>query len=391
MRKMIRRPLVILVCLALLVSAAIEWLPYPWFPFANLSSSSPTSLGRPSLAVPTSTPLPTATPIVTYSRPNFQTGVIFPQWGAAGYGEADPNWRTGLTEIQQQTAARWVEMDVNFVQDAYNSTQVEADPATTPTPDNVRQGIIRAHNLGDHVFLVPLITLRHPTSQGSRWSGDMRCYTLCSLWFASYFKTYLPYLHVAQEMSVEQVSLGTEYGYVELASPDLWSQFIAKVHAVYNGKLTYDVNFTTFQSHGVTLPAWFRDPHLSSIGVSAYFSLIDRPARVPPSQIPALWKKRVQSWLDQISIAMGKPVLVAEIGYRNSADALYDPFASATGAPPDPEEQAGAYEAALEDLIKGGDRHVQGIYFWAWSQPPFAPNNLPAAAVLHQWYTSPLA
>jgi hypothetical protein len=387
MRKMIRRPLVILVCLALLVSAAIQWLPAQWLPFGEASPLTSASTGHPVSRMPTATD----TPIVTYSRPDFQTGVVFPQWGASGYSDADPDWSAGLAEIRQQTAARWIQLDINFVQDTSTSNTIEADSAKTPTPESVRQGIIQAHNHGEQVFMSPLITLRHPTPQGSYWAGDIHCYSLCSQWFASYLNAYLPYLRVAQETSVEQVSLGTEYGYIELASPSLWTQFIAQVHSVYTGKLTYDVNFTTIEAHGVRLADWMRDPLLSSIGISAYWSLVDQPIRVAPNQMPALWKKRVESWLDQISIAMGKPVLIAEIGYRNSADALYDPYASVTDAPPDPQEQAGAYAAALEDVIEGGDRHIQGIYFWAWSQPPFAPNNLPAAAVLHQWYMSPLA
>jgi hypothetical protein len=68
---------------------------------------------------------------------------------------------------------------------------------------------------------------------------------------------------------------------------------------------------------------------------------------------------------------------------------LYDPYLHSTSAAPDPEEQAAAYNAAVQDSV--ADPWITGIYFWAWSLPPFEPNWLPAAQVLHNWYNSPAA
>jgi hypothetical protein len=81
---------------------------------------------------------------------------------------------------------------------------------------------------------------------------------------------------------------------------------------------------------------------------------------------------------------IGKPVLLSEIGYRNSTDSLYTPWAAKTPAAPDPQEQAAAYNAALENSMD--DPFIEGIYFWAWSYPIFQPNNLPAAHMLLRWY-----
>ena len=58
-----------------------------------------------------------------------------------------------------------------------------------------------------------------------------------------------------------------------------------------------------------------------------------------------------------------------------------------TGAPPDPQLQAGAYEGALRSAL--GDPHIVGTFFYAWGNPPWAPDNLPAAEVLRSVYNSP--
>ncbi|HEV2474861.1 MAG TPA: hypothetical protein VGT44_01445 [Ktedonobacteraceae bacterium] len=33
------------------------------------------------------------------------------------------------------------------------------------------------------------------------------------------------------------------------------------------------------------------------------------------------------------------------------------------------------------------DMHINGVFIWAWSFPPFAPNGKPAAQVLRQWFS----
>src|SRR5260370_24648523 len=49
-------------------------------------------------------------------RADFQTGVIFPQWGSIAYSAEDKHWQAGLHEIQQQTAAQWIGLAINLYQ-----------------------------------------------------------------------------------------------------------------------------------------------------------------------------------------------------------------------------------------------------------------------------------
>lgn len=384
-----RRQLSILLVASLLVgSVAIEWLLFTGQPPAPAAVNSLLG-GRNVVAAATLTPTYAPTPSV-YARPAFQAGVAFPQWGVEAYSPANRNYGLGLQEIHYQTGARWVELPITLEQDDYRSTVVKTGNET-PTPTSVMQGIEAAHRLGLHVFLTVMITLRQPTPWHSQWSGDIQCqtYTACSAWLTSYWQAIRPYLVVAQQASAEQFAIATELSNVQWAAGSLWTALLSRAVRVYSGRLVATVNFSSIVAHDTDLPAWMHDPRLYAIGVSSYFSLIDAPARVAAPQMSVLFAVRVQAPLDALARAFHKPVLISEIGYRNSADALYHPYAATTSAPADPSEQAAIYRTAAEAAIS--DPLIAGIYFWAWSLKPFAPNNLPAAAALRQVYTSPLA
>src|SRR5437660_69037 len=100
------------------------------------------------------------------------------------------------------------------------------------------------------------------------------------------------------------------------------------------------------------LPTWLSSPLLQSLGVSTYFPLIDNPRRVDAREAVNLWHDRVQGWLDALAISTQKPVIITEIGYRNTSDAGYKPFYYASTAPRDDAEQAILYNAALENVAQ---------------------------------------
>ena len=100
--------------------------------------------------------------------------------------------------------------------------------------------------------------------------------------------------------------------------------------------------------------------------------------------VPALWRKNVGYYLDAIAVHLHKPLLISEIGYRNTADALYHPGQVNSKAPVDDMQQASAFSAALMNSV--ADKHIVGIFVWGWSVPTFQPNWKPAAQVLNYWY-----
>jgi hypothetical protein len=289
----------------------------------------------------------------------FQMGIAFPEWSPAGYGAGDQQWLSELPRMRAQTSACWVEMPVLFHQTSFNATVVTTGTGT-PSLSSFRYGIRFAHAEGLHVFVTFLLQ-----SGGSNsWAGAIQftTYTQEQAWFTSYWQTIRPYLQVAQQEGTEQLALGTEEEWLQENAPaDLWNTLITSVSSVYSGTLTYDINWTSL---AMNIPTWMHNSALKMIGVSAYVPLVDTAERVDPQRISSLWAAMVRQQLDTFALELGEPVFISEIGYRDSSDALYQPWVTQTSAPTDPVEQAAACSAVLANVFS--DKSILGSFFWGW-------------------------
>ena len=312
----------------------------------------------------------------------FQMGVAFPQWSPTGYGTADTKWLAELQDMRTQTGACWVEMPILFYQSSLTSTMVTQGP-DTPSVSSLDYGVHFAHALGLHIFVTPLLQV----SGAQPWSGNIEFSTReqDQQWFESYWQAIKPYAMTAAQAGVEQFAVGTEYEWLQEHAPNtLWNELIAELRSVFPGTLTYDMNWTSLQ---MPPRSWMHNPDLKMIGVSAYLSLIDTPEWVDLKHIFDLWKHTVKRALDNFALKLGESIFISEIGYRNSADALYRSWEPTSAAPPDPQEQAAACDAALANIIP--DQHILGSFFWGWDDAEaFNLNGLQAAGVIHKYYES---
>jgi hypothetical protein len=328
--------------------------------------------------------LPTPTrPAIQDQRPPFEKGVIFPRWAQTSYGPGDTEWLQGLSDIQVQTGARWIEMPILFSQASPTSTQVMVGPST-PTVESVVAGIRAARTLGYHVFVIPLIGIIGP----GLWAANIQfsSYKQEVEWFNSFWRVFQPYVWAAQVAGADQLSIGTEEVWLEQFAPaSLWNTLIARVRSVFSRIITYDMDWSSLSR---PVQAWMNNSNLSVIGVTEYIPLVDIPKRVDPKVMFSLWRDKVKRAIDNFAIHVGKPVVISEIGYRNTSDALYHPWdTESPTSPPDPIEQAAAYNAALENVMP--DPHIAGIFFWGWDGVgAFKLSGQPAVVVLHLWYTS---
>lgn len=338
------------------------------------------------LSVPTATPLPTATPI-PFARPELEAGVAFPRWNTTAYGQQDPTWQNDLLTLQRQTGARWVSIAVNLYQDTFQSTTIHPSNGT-PTPQALQEGIAYAHSLGLRVFVEPLLTvIEQPQWSGLIYFGSA---AQASAWFDGYWAGYAPYVRAADAAGADQMGIATELQALEWQPASLWNQLIGRVRGAFHGKLTYDVNWNSL-IQGSTLkpiPPWMANPGLDYLGVSEYQPIAQSPGSLSVSQIGAVWRSQLLPMLDHLATVTGKPIVLSEIGYRNASDALYRPWDHNTSAPADPALQAAAYTAAAQAVF--GDRHVVGLFFWAWENGVFDPSPQTAAALKAQ-YLSPSA
>src|SRR5579859_1703168 len=152
------------VSLVVLASIVFQiWLLGGHFPWdSNMQQTSPPMTRANSARVRTRVPYP----MVHMQRPDFRTGMIFPQWGVLAYGPRDQNWQVGLNDIQEQTAALWVSLTIDLTQRSPQATEV-LTASNTPTPEAMAAGIRLARAMGYHVFVQPLITV-----QGRQtWAG----------------------------------------------------------------------------------------------------------------------------------------------------------------------------------------------------------------------------
>ncbi len=311
----------------------------------------------------------------------FETGIVTPQWQQqTAYG---PQWQQSLSDIQTQTGARWIELSLLFSQATSTSTTVQTTQST-PLVSSFAAGVRAAHAKGLHVFVVPLMGVR----EVGGWAGSIHLSSQAQeqAWFDSYWNTYKPYVEAAAQEGADQMAIATECAWLQQNVPaSMWNQLIDRIHSVFKGTLTYDTNWYPVNQ---AIPTWFENAHISMIGVSSYIPLIDVSKRVDPKDMIALWKQRVQSVLDTISAHCGKPVLISEIGYRDSADALYHSWEQNSNTPVDAAEQAGAYEAALENALS--DKRIAGIFFWGWEDVGMftLKGQSMTTAVLYKWYSS---
>jgi hypothetical protein len=312
---------------------------------------------------------------------DFQQGMVFPHWGSNAYGANDVGWSNGLVDMFHQTKAQWVEITINLYQQSPTATDVQVKPEMAPTPTALAEGIRIAHAMGYRTFVSPILSV----GGKDPWAGSIKFPTARQgqAWFASYWSAIAPYVAAADQTGAEEFAIGTEYEQLQQAKAALWEQLIEKFHQNFRGKLTYNINWSSLW---LTIPSWIHSPFLDAIGVSLYIPLTAKVERLAPASLPTLWRTKVKSILDTYSVHSGKPILISEIGYRNRADALYEPWLRTTKAGIDPLEQAAAYDAALRNVV--GDQHIIGIFFWAWSFPLFQPNNPLACDVLSKWYTS---
>lgn len=315
------------------------------------------------------------------ARPAFERGIIYPQWYSDGYGVNDTTWQQGVSTIKTQTGAQWIEIPVLFSQ--ATSSSINVQPSTSaPSVQSFSEGIERAHSLGYKVFFVPLMQVR----EAGGWSGSITFNTLAQQqsWFDSYWNAIQPYAFAAATLHVEQMAIGTELQTLQRIVPDnLWYQLIERIRGVFQNTLTYDMNWSSLS---LPMPAWLRNANLTYIGVSTYIPLLDKSARVDPQAMPALWRAKIKTQLDALAAQLGKRVLITEIGYRNSSDALYRTWEASSAAKADPQEQAGAFDAALTNVFP--DASIAGTFFWGWDDVGrFAFSGQPAAQILLKWYT----
>lgn len=248
----------------------------------------------------------------------------------------------------------------------------------------VRTEIRAAHAEKLHVLLKP-----HVWIGSGEWIGHMHFDRADQrdAWHQSYEAWILHYAKLAASEGVEILSIGTELG---LASGDeaRWRRSIARIRAVYPGKLTFGANWNQAEQ----VPFW---DALDYIGVQFYAPLESQGTVSNEVSRRAVLERYLDSY-GQLAARVKRPVLFTEVGYRAITNTNLAPHAwpEHLQAAPDEHAQVLAYTRFL-DAVSARD-YVDGVYFWKWFTNPesseegrdgFSPRGKSAARVLRSAFT----
>ncbi|MBO0590692.1 glycoside hydrolase [Cellulophaga sp. E16_2] len=202
----------------------------------------------------------------------------------------------------------------------------------------------------------------------------------------SYSDFILTYAQLAQEANVEILCIGTELEQFVVNRPNYWSKLILEIKEVYKGKLTYAANWDEYAK----VPFW---KALDYIGVDAYFPLSEE--KLP--SVAALrkgWKKWKPA-MKELSIAVDRPILFTEYGYRSMDYTAKKPWlVDRNDENVNLEAQVNATEAIIQEFWS--EDWFAGGYVWKWfidhkqsgggNDNRFTPQNKPAEETLRQLY-----
>ena len=261
-------------------------------------------------------------------------------------------YRRSILKLRQM-GCRWINFVINARQKDIKSEKIAFNPTATLPPPQIRKILLQAHQLGIHTMLMPIVLLDHAT--GEQWRGGIKPRNW-SAWFTSYRRYIVTVAGWAQRCHVAIFSVGSELISAEPHTTQ-WDQLIAAVRRVYRGKLTYSANW----DHYTSVRFWNR---LDYIGMNSYYDLA-RHNSPPVQNIIARWKP-IANRILRFSDALGKPVLITEVGWDNLQNTLRKPWDYVGAGRIDPQVQLKAYKAFVRiwKFMPGG--HFAGAFIWEW-------------------------
>jgi hypothetical protein len=309
------------------------------------------------------------------ARAEWQRGVDYTTYAATTYGS--PASDSSLARLAADGNSNVAIVVTRYMQST-TASSIIATPRT-PTDASILHAVQTARSLGLAVTLKPQVDVLPSGWVGTVTPADP------AAWFDSLQATIYHYADLAQQGGAAMLVVGTEMQ--SMSGPAYtarWQQLIAGVRQRFSGRLTYASNFDEFQQ----VQFW---PSLDYIGVDGYWRLSNVADPSLESLLSAWASTGHVTALRQASLAVGKPVLLTEIGYRSVAGATIHPNLWSTTGALDLTEQANAYEAAYRTFA--GQPWIAGLYWWSWpaTLPPdgsntdYTPTFKPAEQVMQSW------
>lgn len=203
----------------------------------------------------------------------------------------------------------------------------------------------------------------------------------------SYSNFILEYAQLAQDVNAEIFCIGTELEKFIENRPQYWSDLIAEIKKIYNGKLTYAANWDEFKR----TPFW---GDLDFIGIDAYFPVSEE--KTPTiNQLKVGWIPH-KAVIKAYSEKYNKPILFTEFGYRSVDYTGKEPWkADRNSGTVNQKAQVNSTQALFETFWD--EDWFAGGFIWKWfinhddvgglNNSMFTPQNKPVEALLRKHYT----
>ncbi|EFA85383.1 hypothetical protein PPL_02386 [Heterostelium album PN500] len=291
----------------------------------------------------------------------------------------------------RSSGANWVSIVVTNFQDTQNTTAIYPVPGITATDEELEHAINYAHKIGLNVMLKPHIDfMKDP----AHWRGEIGVYYTeqqWAEWFANYTPSLVHYAEMAENLKVEQFSLGCELIATSWRDAQ-WRQVAKSVRDVYSGVLTYAAN------HGgeETNKTWW--DVVDIIGVDAYYPLCPETHNATLADMVNYWnvimyqgvnngEEQMTSSLHNLTVFWNKPMIFTELGYCSGN--------CTTG----PEVDLGIQDIQFQSVFEAFANvpWFEGVHWWNWVTDPafggednwcMTPQFKPTEVLLHEQYGS---
>jgi len=289
------------------------------------------------------------------------------------------------------SGANWVAIIVTDFTLNVNTTDIFPVPAGTATDAELMHVVGLAHQLGLKVMIK--LHIDNIERFGGMWRGDIGSYfsdTEWTIWFKNYKQFIGHYATLSQQLSVEQIAIGTELVHTD-SQDKHWRDTVAYVRTLYSGKLTYACNWAGVEPGSPCGVTWW--DVLDFIGIDAYYPLAPEGSQPNYEDLKKGWSTHLIQ-LQTLSQKYNKSIIFTELGYSSQQGTFSHPWSFQITTPLNYAIQADCYRAFFEAVALPNPWLV-GVFWWAWWTDPLAgtdwvhlytPQNKPVLKVLEEFY-----
>ena len=309
----------------------------------------------------------------------------------------DSTWDLALQELSS-LGVNSVAILLFAVQETTESTKLDFRSRLLSL-DCARSMGAKAQKHGINIIFRPLICLQEKDSEN--WRGTIAG---SAQWFSSYEDFILKSAQIAHAADARGLVLGVELVETVRTKISRWNKLVKNVRTIYPGDLHYHAHhagdleylFEQIASGNQDYITFYRS--LDILGFDLYTSLASSEEKqdfVEAKDLAqrALSRIKLISERAHQSIDFTKPLILSEAGFKNTKNALYQPWRwSGGGSDTSEATQAFGFEVLLEVFYR--EPLISGFYFWNWdindsnSSPPdpFNFRDKSAALVLKKWF-----